>query len=462
MFEQDEECAARRTISNSDSSSPAYAESQPPAFVPPELWPDARLSDALTWHYQRLRGGTRWRKKRFYAFWELVKFLQGDFPLREVRFDPNRFLCWLDATPIAPRLSRSLPPDFSHESLVRFLRQPPPTAAGRGQRSEQRLGGLWRAVRPLAAWLHWPTQLDERIRPSTALPEPWVPLLAEIGAWWREILARPAYLPGRRGRAVPWTLRRRIVLTLALALLTGMRRGELLTVSAENVEGPWLLVPKIKTRPRIIYLSPAAVAIVAALRQPPPGQQLPLFDAGPLVGWRHSASYWSHIIAGFRLEVEKIHQSLRRACSSFMHARDAVAEAQQLGHGGKQAGGAVIYEHYLGRLERIPAVLDGFELPAVPGWTWPPPVRLPADRPKGLYERCRRLIEGSDRRAARREFLAKAEGCRVNAMKRRASATRTKKASGRTGKATSGRAKTALAVLVAVIVLIMIWKRLIY
>ncbi len=48
-------------------------------------------------------------------------------------------------------------------------------------------------------------------------------------------------------------------------------------------------------------------------------------------------------------------------------------------------------------------------------------------------------------------------------IKQRGKATRTKKAGGRRGgKALSGRAKTVLAVLVAVIVLVLIWKRLIY
>ena len=224
-----------------------------------------------------------------------------------------------------------------------------------------------------------------------ALPPPLVPTRATVRGWWRDCLSGPAVA----GSAAD---RRRVVLTQALVLATGMRIEECLAAEIANVEGHWLLLPETKTHvPRILYLSGQALAIVAALH--PPAQQQTLFDAGDdqaaglLAGWCQSLSSWHALVRACSTAgpgpYPKRHQCLRKVLSTWLYKLDPVAESAQLGH-----GGGVVYTHYLAVLRSLPRLLERYRMPdlGVDGFAWPEPVESKVRRPDRLYAEFRRLV----------------------------------------------------------------------
>ena len=395
----------------------------PSSLANKQLWPDSRLSEAIAEFLANQRGAERTRSETKEALFYYVEFVGADFPVRELpRDDPVEFLAWLSDTPSAPRKAHSLPKEVTPSSVAHFLACPPPRSQPRGPRSEQRLGSIYRAVRPFFAWLGMDTRLPADERPNLALPPPLVPTLDMVAAWWRHILSAPGLVMAnsraQRPRPVTRAMRRRGVLTQAYALLTGMRLGELLAACLVHVEGPWLLIPQTKIkRPRIIYQSPAALGIAAALRVPDDGQ-LTLFAGldepeadDRVAGWQFTRRTWSVVTRSCKLPgpaayTAKPHQALRRMCSEFMQPRDAVAEAAQLGH-----GGGVVFTHYLDTLSRIPPVLDALVLPSLSTldprlstFSWPDAIAVERITPLRLHEEYRRLVEGAgDRRQRRQE-----------------------------------------------------------
>ena len=198
--------------------------------------------------------------------------------------------------------------------------------------------------------------------------------------------------------------RKRVVLTQALVLLTGMRIGEALRAAAADVEGHFLLLPPavVKTGvPRIIYLSGQALAIVDALR-PAARQQTLFVDAPPsnrLTGWGKSLSSWHKLVADctspeLRSLLEKRHQSLRRMISDWLQRRDPAAESLQLGHGSGGDANPVVFKSYLNTLHRAAKHLERYRLPSldVQGFVWPAPIVLDVRRPDRLYNEFRKLV----------------------------------------------------------------------
>ena len=424
QHQQEQSARMRETSSNTFSrgaAEPRRRRGDQPAAAA-ALWPDARLSDAVAAFLQQQKGAERTRSETKHGLFQYLEFVAADFPIRELRredpdcpYAPVEFLAWLSETPCAPRKAHSLPKQITPSTVAHFLAAPPPRRSGGGQRSEQRLGAIFRAVRPFFAWLGFDTSLPADERPNLDLPPPIVPKLDQVAAWWTHMLTAPGLKMANNDRKKPVSpaLRRRGVLTQAFALLTGLRLGELIQARLADVEGPWLLIRETKTgKPRIIYQSPAALGLAAALRIPDDGQLL-LFpeedEPAPedrVCGWPHTRNYWNVVTRSFGLPEPKPHQALRRACSDFLERRDPTAEAAQLGH-----GRGVVFAHYLDTLSRIPPVLDALELPQlVPSpqspvpfsWTWPDPIVVDARHPGRLYEEFRRLVEGGGDRRLRR------------------------------------------------------------
>ena len=80
---------------------------------------------------------------------------------------------------------------------------------------------------------------------------------------------------------------------------------------------------------------------------------------------------------------------MRRKLSTWMHRRDPVSEAAQLGH-----GSGVVFRNYLDYLRPLPKLLEKYRLPdlGMEGFTWPPAVHAKVRRPDRLYAEIRRLV----------------------------------------------------------------------
>ena len=245
---------------------------------------------------------------------------------------------------------------------------------------------------PIWRWLGLDARLEPAERPRLGLPDPLVPTVEEIGDYWRRVLLESP---------LPLAKRKRVVRTQAVLLLTGMRVTEALLSSEEFLQGSFLLLPgeitKVK-RPRLICLNGQALALTAALRG-----QLTFGFAAPkarrLLGWPWTPQTFQDWVerCGVGRPAEKIQQTMRQRCSSWLRKRDPDAERIQLGHG----GGDVITRHYLDTLRELPAIMAGWKLPEmdVPGFAWPAAIETDAAVPPRLYEEFRRMFSRR-RRAA--------------------------------------------------------------
>ena len=133
------------------------------------------------------------------------------------------------------------------------------------------------------------------------------------------------------------------------------------------MEGHWSLVCG-KTGMRINYLNSQALGIVQALR----GQLAWSWAAEShtrISGWPWSLNTWhSHVRECGVDDGDKPQQDLRKRFATWVRAKDPEVEMLLAGH-----GGGVIFDHYLDVLERVPGVMEQFELPQLDGFTWPAP-----------------------------------------------------------------------------------------
>ena len=330
------------------------------------------------------------------AVWSFLEYVGCDLldPRRELPKDTNvQYVHWLRNTPIAPRKAHSLPKAITPASVRQFLLCPPRRSRPGALRQENTVGRQWRHAWPFLKWLGLPVEIeDRRQKPKLALPPPLVPSRATIRGWWADCLGT-----GQTAAMPPYAQRRRVVLTQALVLLTGMRIGEALRAAAADVEGHFLLLPPavVKTgMPRILYLSSQALGIVAALR--PETQQGTLFHAAPhqprLLGWTKSMTAWHNLVRqctspGQDATCEKRQQALRRKLSDWLERKDPAAEALQLGH-----GKGVVFDSYLDTLRRAARHLEMYRLPEIEAFPWPAPVAAKLRRPDRLYNQFRRLV----------------------------------------------------------------------
>ena len=355
---------------------------------PPQTRPLLLLSgDSAEWFAREAaRGAAKASLKLLrQTLWSIIEFVQSDSPTRELGENlPEQYLDWLTNVPTGPRRMWALPRDFSAATVKRFLSLPP-RRQSENYRNEQTCGTYWRLAKPFFAHVGLDTAV--RKEPSCDIEAPWPPTRRAIAAWWQDCLQGPVC------RDATAADRRRVVLVQSIIYLTGMRLKETLLARTANIEGRWLLLHREATKsgkPRIIYLSCAALAIIRRLHSE---RQTTLFDAACpapeqlVAAWTHSISQWHSLVractspASFR-RGEKRHQLLRQKLSNWMARRDAIAESAQLGHGGK----GVVYKHYLAVLQTIPRLLESRRLPEVqaPGFAWPPPVDVPLRRPDRL------------------------------------------------------------------------------
>ena len=185
-----------------------------------------------------------------------------------------------------------------------------------------------------------------------------VPKIEEIADRWRAIL-HSGVSPDHA---------RRVILTQALILLWGVRVSEGLTALVDDMEGHLVLVSG-KTGLRISYLNSQALGLVKALS-----------GHGRLTGWRWTPARWHRLVQQCGIDDgAKPQQDLRKRFATWVSSRDADVEKLLAGH-----GGGVVFDHYLSTLEKVPAVMEDFALPDVPGWKWPDPVYL--HRPLGTSQ----------------------------------------------------------------------------
>ena len=394
-----------------DYPSASWRPARPPlkagrrsVVTPASAWPDAgdMLAGDVIQKYleHRVAAGKRTRTLQSdrQAGWSILRFLQANAPLRELSAElPQQWfagLCNSDAVQARPC---SLPKDFSRANVQRFFdlerTSPPKLIAGHAQRSEWTLNRSWAHGAPIWRWLGLETWLEPGERPRLGLPDPLVPTIDMIAAYWRGVLGSTAIAPARR---------RRIVETQAVLLLTGMRITEAILASEEFLEGSFLLLPAEITKPkqpRMICLNGQALALTLALRG-----QLTFGFAAPkqrrLLGWPWTPQTFQDWVerTGVARPAEKIQQTMRQRCSSWLRKEDADAERIQLGHG----GGDVITRHYLDTLRELPAIMSQWRLPEldVPGFAWPVAIQADPAVPPNLYERFRRMFSCRQRRAA--------------------------------------------------------------
>jgi hypothetical protein len=326
--------------------------------------------------------------------WSILRFLGRDLTLEAIRkLHPNllaEWIDWLRQTEATKARPRSLPRDFSPASLARVLAAPP-LSMGRPRRESTIMRHLQHG-RQLIAWLGQSQKLDRKRMPRPRKLPPMVPDFDEIAEYWRGVLR------GRQGDATS-AERRRVVLSQAAMLLSGMRKEEALFCERGCLEGQWLLLRPdwVKTGvPRLVCLNGQALGIAAALQ----GQLTFGFAAGKrhrVLGWPWSLSHWDHTVAACGLQpFAKPQQTMRQRCSSWLRKRDPDAESLQLGHG----GGGVVSTFYLDTLQELPAIMAGLRLPdlAVEGFQWPAAIEASPRVPRRLYEELDALL--NQRRAA--------------------------------------------------------------
>ena len=339
------------------------------------------------------------------ALWYFVEFLGCDPPVRELADEtPAKFLDWLRITPISPRMSKTRPKLFSPAAVKFFFDRPPRKKTTQRLRCEQTVGKYWRYMLPFFEYLGMPTRLAKRgpgRKPNLDLPPALVPMRTTVVNWWRDTLTATAMPAATKRRTLPTAAqRRRVVLMQGLIYLTGLRTGEALAALRSDLEGHWLLIRDTKThKPRIVYLNGLALGIAAALHAD--FRQKSLFDLGEesgtekfLLGW--SKTEWSYLELARDCtspekydREEKRHQSMRRKLSTWMHRRDAVSEAAQLGH-----GSGVVFKNYLDYLRPLPKLLERYKLPDIglEQFQWPQPVEAKVARPDRLFNEIRKII----------------------------------------------------------------------
>jgi hypothetical protein len=330
------------------------------------------------------------------AGWSILRFLEANPPLRELSEGlPQQWFAHLCDTDAAKARPRSLPRDFSRANVQRFFEleatSPPEVMAGHEQRAEHTLNRCWAHGAPIWRWLGLEAWLDPEQRPRLTLPDPLVPTVDEIAEYWRQLLTCGRIAPAKR---------RRIVQTQGVLLLSGMRITEALLASEELLSGQFLLLPAEITKPRVarmICLNGQALGLTLALR----GQLTFGFadvKRRRLLGWPWTPGTFHNWVerCGCCRPAEKIQQTMRQRCSTWVRKRNPDAEMIQLGHGGN-----VITRHYLDTLRELPEIMQGWRLPelGVPGFQWPADVAASADVPAKLYAEFRRM-RGRRRRAA--------------------------------------------------------------
>jgi len=335
--------------------------------------------------------------------WSLLEFL-GDPPLRELNSETCvRWLDWLRSTPAYRRKRGAYPREITRASVSAFLSWPPPKSTAGRMRSATTIAKYCTHGGHLLRWLHIPVEIERRKRKRFNRLPPIVPKLDALVERWQAVL----------GSRVSAAHGRQIVLTQALILLWGTRLSEALTALREDQEGHWVLVAG-KTGMRISYLNSQALGIVQALK----GQSAWDWAANRhcrVSGWGWGVNKWHAFVRECGIDDgQKPQQDLRKRFSTWCQAKDADVEKLLAGHGGD-----VIFRHYLDTLERVPGVMERFELPDVPGFAWPPPVYC--HRPQGieawgleqeaaaaaaltpprrLYERFDAWLEEQERKAA--------------------------------------------------------------
>jgi hypothetical protein len=413
LFRNEEIGAARTSQFNgvSDRNGPSRQDGPAPRLVQP---PDhnALLSEGMAAFLarQRQEGAAELTLMGYRdAYFSLIDFL-GDPPLREL----NSETCvrWLDALRATPSYRRdrgAYPAEITRQSVSDFLRHPAPKRESGKMRSAATIAKYRTHGSHILRWLGVPVEIERRKRKVFNRLPPIVPEVDELVERWR------AYLNSKVSSAHA----RQIVLTQALILLWDCRLEEALTALREDQEGHWVLVSG-KTGMRISYLNSQSLGIVQALR----GQAAWDFAAKRhtrVSGWGWGLNRWHAFVRECGVaDGAKPQQELRMRATTCITAiaardpRDAKVEQLVGGH-----GGTVIDKHYLDTLRRVPAVMEQFSLPAVPGFDWPRPVYVhrPQDAaawaaedearaaaalvpPRRLYARFDAWLEEQERRAA--------------------------------------------------------------
>ena len=330
--------------------------------------------------------------------WSLLRFVGADLSLLALqKLHPNlaaEWIAWLRATEPTQAIPWSLPKGFTQQGVAEFLRDcqlhPPRPMAGKTRRRNATVNRCWRdGGSQLLKWLGQPAKLTRQELPKARRPTPFVPTIDDLVGDWQGILT------ARTGAATP-SQRRRVVLTQAFLLLTGLRKGEALLVEQDGLAGHFLFVPAAITKPRIpklICVNAQALGIAAALR----GQLTFGFAHGKrhrLLGWPYTPGHFEKLVAACGAAPWKHRQQvLRQRCSTWVRARDPDAEQVQLGHG----GGDVITRCYLDKLRELPALMNQFSLPPldVPGWAWPAAIAASPSLAPWLYEQYEEAMDAA-------------------------------------------------------------------
>ena len=337
--------------------------------------------------------------------WSLIEFLACDPPLRELGPDAaQKWLDWLRTTMTYRRGRGSYPRQFTRQSVSAFLTWPPAKTTKEKLRAAGTIAGhrtRGTKAAPLAG---------RRGRNPAAEAQDLPPAAADRAQDRRHRRRWQATLAAER---VSFAHRRQIILTQGLILLWGVRVSEALTASLDDTQGHWVLCEG-KTGMRIAYLNSQALGLVQALR----GQATWTWAAAKhhrVSGWPWSVGKWHSFVAAAGVEDgDRPQHDLRKRFSTWVAAKDPQVEMLLAGH-----GGGVVFDHYLDTLERVPGVMEQFELPELREWAWPPPVfphREPAAAtwgpmdeakaaaaivpPRRLYDRFDRWLEEQERRAA--------------------------------------------------------------
>jgi len=408
LFRNEEIGAARTSIVNgvfiSQPTTEGSAGQSPRLVQPPSE--NAMLSEGIAAFLARQRQeGAAELTIRGYreTAWSLLEFL-GDPPLRELNSETCvRWLDWLRETPAYRRKRGAYPREITRQSVSAFLSWPPPKFSSGRPRSATTIAKYCTQGGHLLRWLKVPVEIERRKRKKFNRLPPIVPKMDALVERWRAVLAS----------VVSQAHARQVVLTQALILLWGPRLSEALTALRADQEGHWVLVVG-KTGMRISYLNSQALGIVQALR----GQSAWDWAANRhcrVSGWGWSVNKWHAFVRECGIDDgDKPQQDLRKRFSTWVKAKDQDVEKLLCGHGGD-----VIFRHYLDTLERVPAVMEPFTLPIVPGFAWPEPVyphrpthaeswgpeqeaaaAAALTPPRRLYERFDAWLAEQERRAA--------------------------------------------------------------
>ena len=132
-----------------------------------------------------------------------------------------------------------------------------------------------------------------------------------------------------------------------------------------------------------------------------------------------------------------------------------MAESAQLGH-----GSGVVYENYLDVLRTLPKLLERYKLPAIEAddFQWPDPIVVRLRRPDRLYEEFRRLVMPARVEA----FSLRKEFSMVARRRVKLNGTKVATPAKAAHLIAPGNGRFLLAILVAIVMCCLIWRRLIY